>query len=77
MLVGPVGDAYDLIRGHEIVHVLQHDFMNVAWSRPLEAGGKRWLFGREFPVDFSVVPVLLPPFARDLWEAEARVLDRR
>lgn len=77
--LGPSYFEPDHIRGHEMVHVIQNDFMVHAWSRPLESWGWRLLIGREIPVDVVPVPLkLLTGWVTvNLREGEAQVLEFR
>jgi hypothetical protein len=79
VLIGRLpASEHEEVRAHELVHVIQQDFVVRAWSRPLESRGWRELLGRDLPIDLAIVPVLLfPPFLSDLMEAEADVLESR
>jgi hypothetical protein len=77
LLLAPT-DFDHLIRAHEAVHVVQQDFWVLAWSRPIESWGWSRLLGRDIPLDFGLIPLLLwPKFLADLAEAEAQVLEFR
>ena len=81
VLIGPASgeERRELVRGHELVHVLQHDFFRQAWERPLEAWGWSRLLGLDPPLDLSLMELLLlPAFSGSaIGEAEAGVLEVR
>lgn len=64
--------------GHELIHVIQDDFVVHAWSRPLEKWGWLHLTGWNPPIDIALASAirLLDP-ARDVEEYEAEALSRR
>jgi len=78
ILVGENPHGIDAVGGHEMIHVIQSDFMLHTWSRPLEG----WAWGRITdgapPVDLGVLPGALLRIGAfwDLLEREAQALDR-
>lgn len=76
MVLGASVDGFARTRSHEMIHVIQQDFMMRAWSHPLEAWAWTALAGRDVPVDLGIVPQLLTPgFYDSLRERESVILD--
>lgn len=62
----------DEVRAHEMVHVIQQDYLRQNVSRPVEAWGWRLVLDRPVPIDLGVAGLLTwLPFVNDLIEAEA------
>lgn len=79
VVLGP-GDEPDVLlsRGHELVHVVQHDFAYLAWERPVESWGWSRVLRRNPPVDLGLLrPLLLQPFVGPLHQGEAEALEGR
>ena len=76
MVLGPSSLAPNELRRHELVHVLQQDLL-IAAGRPLE----RWLWsavtGREPPLDFGALRLLMMTPLDAVTEGEANHLMRR
>jgi hypothetical protein len=67
-----------LSRGHELVHVVQHDVAYLTWERPIESWGWSRAVHRNLPVDLGLLrPLLLQPFVGPLHEGEAETLESR
>lgn len=78
MVLGASVEGFDGTRSHEMIHVIQQDFMLRAWSRPLEAWAWTAVAGRDVPVDLGLVPQLLTPGFYDRFrERESSILDVR
>lgn len=77
MVLGASEEGFDEVLSHEMIHVVQQDFMLRAWSRPLEAWAWATLLGRDAPVDVGIVPHLSPGPYDELREWESMILDGR
>ena len=78
VLVAATGVGREETRAHEMIHVIQDDFLTSVWSRPLESWGWGRIASGRLPLELGVVSILrgLEPM-RDLEETEAGILARR
>lgn len=75
--LGVTGGDPEVLDAHEIVHVIQHDFLLHTMSRPVEALGWNRILGRRPPIDIGLLmPAGDVPVLGDLIEAEAEILSQ-
>lgn len=76
--IGKTNLDVEVVQRHENVHVIQHDYLLLTLSRPLEGWAWSWITDSTIPVDFNLLPLLVSPqFLTEVGESEAQVLEFR